>query len=69
MPPGEDGLYFFYFNLRLSDQERAAFRITKNGREVCRAVTEFDNSPGNDFGMISCGTLQLVVEGIDLRAV
>ena len=63
MPPGGDGLYFFYISFKLSDQERATFRITKNAAGACRAETDFDNAGVNDKGMISCGTIQLVVEG------
>ena len=55
MPPGGDGLYFFYISFRVSNQERAIFRITKNGGGgVCRADTDFDNAGVNDAGMISC---------------
>ena len=68
VPPGGDGLYFFYMNLRLSDQESAYFRIMKNAAEACRAVTDFDNAGVNDFGMISCGTLDLVAEGNNLSS-
>ena len=64
MPPGGDGLYFFYISFRVSDQERAVFRIRKNGGEVCRAVADFDNAGVNDSGMISCGTVEMVVEGM-----
>ena len=64
MTPGGDGIYFFYINFRVSNQERAIFRITKNGGGgVCRADTDFDNAGVNDGGMISCGTIELVVEG------
>ena len=64
MPPGGDGLYFFYISFRVSNQERAIFLITKNGGGgVCRADTDFDNASVNDGGMISCGTIELVVEG------
>ena len=60
------GLYFFYISFRLDSQESASLSITKNGGEACRAGTDFDNA-GNDGGMISCGTIQLVAEGSDLR--
>ena len=31
---------------------------------VCRAVADFDNPGVNDSGMISCGTVEMVVEGM-----
>ena len=62
MPPGGAGLYFFYISFGQENQEFVSFSITKNGGEICRATMEFDNA-GNDGGMISCGTLQLVAEG------
>ena len=67
VPPGGAGLYFFYISFRLYDQERAVFSITKNGGEVCRAVADFNNA-GPDGGVISCGALQLVVEGINVNS-
>ena len=67
VPPDGAGLYFFYISLRLSDQERAVFRIRKNGSEVCRAVADFNQAGVNDTAMISCGTIQIVAEGSDLN--
>ena len=67
MPPGGAGLYFFYISFRLMSQKRAVLSITKNGEEACRAVTDFNNA-GNDGGMISCGTVEVVVEGNDLNS-
>ena len=64
MPPGVAGLYFFYISFKVSDQERAVFGIRRNGGEVCRAVAEFDNAGVNDSGMISCGTVEMVLEGM-----
>ena len=66
MPPGGAGLYFFYISFRIANQERAVLSITKNGGEVCRSVTDFDNA-GSDTAMGSCGTIQLLVEGSNFR--
>ena len=41
----------------------AGFRITKNAAELCRALTDFNNAGVNDFGMISCATIESFVEG------
>ena len=67
VPPGGAGLYFFYISFKQESQEFSSLSITKNGGEACRASMDFNNA-GNDGGMISCGTLQLVAEGIDLSS-
>ena len=63
MPPGGDGLYFFYINFFVQDQEAANFVIRKNGSGICRTISDMDQIGVNDNTMASCAAIELVNEG------
>ena len=63
MPPGGDGLYFFYINFFVQDQEGADFVIVKNGGEICRTLSDMNSSGANDNTMAPCAAIELMMEG------
>ena len=66
MPPGGGGLYFFYTNFFVQDQEEANFRMERNGDGICRAISDMDEGGVNDNTMASCGNIERVQEGNQL---
>ena len=61
MPPGGDGLYYFYAHVRVTDSKFARFEIRRNGAVFCQ-VWE-DERDGNDSPASSCGAVVTLVEG------
>ena len=61
MPPGGDGLYFFYANFRVLNPKFAQFLMRRNGGNFC--VIWEDERDGNDSPASSCGAVVTLVEG------
>ena len=61
MPPGGDGLYYFYAHVRVTVSKFARFEIRRNGAVFCQ-VWE-DERDGNDSPASSCGAVVTLLEG------
>lgn len=61
MPPGGDGLYYFYAHFHVNGPKFARFDIRRNGGVFC--VVREDERNGNDNPASSCGAVVTLVEG------
>ena len=60
MPPGGDGLYYFYAHFRVLNPKFAQFFMRRNGWVFC--VIWEDERDGNDSPASSCGAVVTLVE-------
>ena len=60
VPPGGDGLYYFYTHLQFLPDEYSNFIIRLNGDDLCDVFEDNDNG---DYGMSSCGAAVVLEEG------
>ena len=64
VPPGGDGLYFFYINFFADDADITNFIVRLNGvRDLCYARADMNNVAVSDNGAPSCGAVATVSAG------
>ena len=64
VPPGGDGLYFFYINFFADDADITNFVVRVNGvRDLCYARADMNNVAVSDNGTPSCGAVATVSAG------
>ena len=63
VPAGGAGLYFFFVNTLVHNQENGNFVVRVNGGTLCRAYTEKSNSGVNNRSSSSCAGVVNLMEG------
>ena len=63
VPPGGDGLYYFFLYLTTISTEFAYFDITVNSEILCLAIADLSQANSGDVWGTSCSGITEVMEG------
>ena len=62
VPPGGDGVYYFYFYTQADPLEYAIFLIRHNSTDICACKGDQTQNPGDETST-SCGAVSVLNEG------